>query len=89
MSRGIYASGSIGNLDVPLWARKVGWVPTEISVGSMAIILPIGGPVWMGEIVIVIGEVKTMGGVRMYRVMGRKGETLMMKYALDIVSEVG
>ena len=89
MTSGIYPSGSIGNLDIPYWARGPLYKPIVIRAGSMAIILPVGGPVWMGEIVVVIEEVATSGGVAMYRVMGRKGETLMMKYALDIVSDVG
>lgn len=87
MGNGIYPSGSIANLDIPAWARGALYKPIVIRSGAMAVILPIGGPIWVDEIVVVLEEVATDGSVVMYRVWGRMGETLMMKYALDIISE--
>jgi len=49
--------------------------------------MPLGGPEWLGEMVIILGVVgETVGGHEIYRVYGRNiGEGRLIGYSLDVV----
>ena len=57
----------------------------QIGVGSLAIVMPLGGPEWLGEMVIILGVVgETVGGHEVYRVYGRRiGEGRLMVLFVD------
>ena len=59
----------------------------QIGVGSLAIVMPLGGPDWCGEVVVILGVVGvTVGGHEVYRVYGRCiGEGRLIGYSLDVV----
>ena len=63
----------------------------KIAIGSLAVVMPLGGPMWLGEMVIILGVVgETVGGHEIYRVYGRSiGEGRLIGYSLDVVYDVG
>jgi len=69
-------------VDVPSWAQPTVWLPIE--VGCLARVLPIAGPLWMNELVVILEEVKIKDTKYSYRVAGRRGETTLPYYALDV-----
>ena len=70
------------SVKIPTWAQPTVWLPVE--TGCLARVLPIGGPLWMNELVVVLEEVNFSGTKSAYRVAGRLGETILPYYALDI-----
>ncbi|NBP03151.1 MAG: hypothetical protein EBU90_24205 [Proteobacteria bacterium] len=84
MAWSIIPSSSLGEwkVETPSWAQPTVWLPVE--VGCLARVLPIGGPIWMNELVVVLEEMKVNGTKFAYRVAGRLGETTLPYYALDI-----
>lgn len=89
MQHPIIPSGSL-EVDVmayPNWAKPTRWLPVEI--GCLARILPLGGPVWMNELVLVIEIMKDCGSTQLYKVYGRHGEAVFPYYALDVQSTCG
>jgi len=86
MNSAIISSGSLNQDDfgVPHWAKPTIFFP--IDVGCLARVLPIGGPTWANELVIVLEVVETVQQKKFlnrYRVFGRLGETTLPQYALD------
>ncbi len=81
----IIPSGSAGEqaISVPSWSRPIIW--WGIEVGCLARVLPLGGPHWSGEIVLILSEEepKRKQGPR-FKVIGRKGTTILPYYALSI-----
>ncbi|NBV84648.1 hypothetical protein EBR57_11140 [bacterium] len=79
-------SGSLDDdeIDVPSWSRPTTWLPIEI--GCLAKVLPLGGPIWMNELVVIIEAINYAGSKPSYKVMGRLGYTVLPYYALEIKS---
>lgn len=81
----IIPSGSFSNdLPTPSWAQPTVW--WGIEVGSLARVLPLGGPDWSGELVLILSE-GVRGGKDLgprYQVMGRKGTIVLPYYALSV-----
>lgn len=82
----VIPSGSFDSneMSVPSWAKPT--VLWGIQVGCLARVLPLGGLMWSGELVVVLGE-EPPGGARIgprYRVAGRKGITVLPYYALSV-----
>ena len=81
----IIPSGSLHTrgweVSTPSWAKPTIWLP--INVGCLAKVLPLGGPTWMNELVIVLQEIDDVPK-KSYRVVGRFGETVLPYYALDV-----
>lgn len=72
-------------IEVPSWAQPTAWLPIES--GCLARVLPIAGPLWMNELVMILEEIKikdTKHSYKSYRVVGRRGETTLPYYALDV-----
>jgi len=89
MNSAIISSGSLSQDDfgIPHWAKPTIFFP--IDVGCLARVLPIGGPTWANELVIileVLEAVQQKKFLNQYRVFGRLGETTLPQYALDIQS---
>lgn len=86
MRHPVIPSGSFGanTLPIPSWAKPTEWWGVEI--GCLARVLPLGGPDWVNEIVLILGE-ESQGtdelGPR-YRVIGRKGTIVLPYYALSV-----
>ena len=84
----IIPSGSLESsgwdIKVPDWAQPTTWIP--IDVGCLAKVLPLGGPVWMNELVIVLEVIESEQSTRTYRVAGRLGEAMFPYHALDVQS---
>lgn len=82
----VIPSGSLDdkNVSAPNWTKPMRW--TYIDVGCLAKVSPLGGSLWMNELVIVIEAVPTIGAVQLYRVFGRHGETIFPYYVLDVQS---
>lgn len=86
MNSAIISSGSLNQdaIGIPHWAKPTIFFP--IDVGCLARVLPIGGPTWANELVIVLEVVETAqqkNFLNRYRVFGRLGETTLPQYALD------
>lgn len=83
----IIPSGSLQTsgweISTPDWAKPTIWLP--VDVGCLAKVLPLGGPTWMNELVIVLQEIDDIPK-KSYRVAGRFGETVLPYYALDVQS---
>lgn len=62
----------------------------KILCGSLAVVLPLGGPICVGEVVIILGVVgMTGGGHEIYSVYGYgMGYGCMIGYSLDVVYRV-
>lgn len=86
MRHPVIPSGSLNNGELisPSWARPTKWLP--LAVGSLARVLPLGGPTWMNELVIILEIVKGDVSTPLYRVYGRHGEAVFPYYSLDIQS---
>lgn len=92
MNSAIISSGSLSQDDfgIPHWAKPTIFFP--IDVGCLARVLPIGGPTWANELVIVLEVVESGSNftaqqkkfLNRYRVFGRLGETTLPQYALDV-----
>lgn len=84
----IIPSGSLEtsgwDVKVPAWAQPTNWMP--IDVGCLAKVLPLGGPIWMNELVIVLEIIEGDQTTKTCRVAGRMGEAIFPYYALDIQS---
>ena len=79
-------SGSLedGEISIPSWARPTMWMPIE--VGCLAKVLPLGGPLWMDELVVIVGVIDQHDMKPTYRVVGSKGYAVLPYYALEIKS---
>lgn len=86
MQRPVIPSGSL-NSDIVTFPQ---WNNTSKhfsgSIGSLAHVLPLGGPIWMNELVIVLEIIQDRGLVQMCRVHGRHGEAVFPYHALFIHS---
>lgn len=84
MSEKVISVDNISNWDVsiPEWAKPTKWMPIE--KGCLAKILPIGGPTWMNELVVILEVIEVNNSKPVYRVIGRYGESIFPYYALDI-----
>jgi hypothetical protein len=84
----IIPSGSLESsgwdIKIPDWARPTTRIP--IDVGCLAKVLPLGGPTWMNELVIVLEIIESGQSRKTYRVAGRLGEATFPYYALDVQS---
>ena len=85
-------SGSTRNLSRPDWAipSKHLPFPIEIPVGTLVRVLPIAGPIWSGITCVVVSEAflcsKNSSAHPSYKVTNGSMETILPKYALDVIS---
>jgi hypothetical protein len=82
----IIPSGSLESssiVGVPDWARPTAW--WGIEIGCLARVLPLAGPEWCNELVIILHEeARSPRGAQQYRVIGRKGTIILPYYALSV-----
>jgi hypothetical protein len=82
----VIPSGSLAadEVSTPTWAQPTVWWGVEI--GGLARVLPLGGPEWVDELVVILREesrnAKELGP--RYVVAGRKGVTILPYYALSV-----
>lgn len=84
MKSTVISSGSLsfGDVTLPHWAKPTVYLP--IDIGCLAKVLPLGGSLWMNELVIVLEIVDRHRSAQMYKVFGRYGEAMFPHYALDV-----
>lgn len=83
----IIPSGSLESssiVEAPDWARPTVW--WGIEIGCLARALPLAGPEWCNELVVILYEEPRAQGKMgpRYRVAGRKGTTILPYYALSV-----
>jgi len=86
MKSAVIPSGSLnfGDVTLPHWAKPTIYLP--IDVGCLAKVLPLGGSLWMNELVVVLEVIEQQKSVQLYKVFGRFGEAIFPHYALDVQS---